>query len=55
MSIPYTVKLGDTLSSIAQFGIGRYFGAVGSLAKAQEAISPADKGESVKDYARMKT
>lgn len=37
-----------------QFGIGRYFGAVESLAKAQAAISPADQGKSVTDYARVK-
>lgn len=29
MPIPYTVESGDTLSSNAQFGAGRYFGAVG--------------------------
>jgi hypothetical protein len=38
-----------------QFGIGRYSGAVKSVVKAQEAISPADKGESVTDYVRVKT
>jgi hypothetical protein len=38
-----------------QFGIGRYFGAVESLATAQAAISPVDQGKSVTDYARVKT
>jgi hypothetical protein len=50
-----SLKANRSADDQLQFGIGRYFGAVESLAKAQAAISPADQGKSVTDYARVKT
>lgn len=50
LRIKQALKPSRSADDQLQFGIGFYFGARGSLVKAQDAISPGDKGESVIRY-----
>ncbi|HKU98214.1 MAG TPA: hypothetical protein VJR58_23190 [Vineibacter sp.] len=50
LRIKQALKPGRIADDQLQFGIGFYFGARNTIAKAQNAISPADKGASVLRY-----
>ena len=50
LKVKEALKPGRIADDQLQFGIGLYFGARGTIAKAQDAISPHDKGKSVLRY-----